>query len=111
MDLEKIGRYLFLVGLVISVVAGFINIGTWGAVVLFAIGIVVGVLNVTGQEVHRFLMGTVALMLVGTASLSLITEVPGGAVASVIIRYFTAFVAGGALVVALKEVYSITSTK
>jgi len=111
MDLEKIGRYLFLVGLVISVIAGFVSIGTWGAVVLFIVGIVVGILNVTGSEVHSFLMSTVALMLVGTASLGIISDIPGGAVAVMIIRYFTAFVAGGALVVALKEVLTITRTK
>ena len=111
MNMEKIGRYLFLVGLAISVVAGFINIGTWGAVVLFVVGVVVGIINVTGTEVQRFLMGTVALMLVGTASLSLIGDIPGGVVAATMIRYFTAFVAGGALVVALKEVYTITSSK
>ena len=51
---EKIGRYAFLVGLVISVLAGFIELGTMGLSLLVVLGIVVGFLNVTGKESQRF---------------------------------------------------------
>ena len=111
MNMEKIGRYLFLLGLVISVIAGFVNIPTWGVVGLFVLGIIVGVINITGKEVQPFLLGTVALMLVGVTSLSLMSAIPGGESVVSIIQHFTAFVAGGALIVALKEVYQLTSTK
>lgn len=110
MDMQKLGRYAFLLGLLISVLAGFMNIGYYGVLGLFVLGVIVGLLNVTGKEVQSFLLGTVALMLVGT-SLSLLSGLPGGAAITAIIQHFTAFVAGGALIVALKEVYSVTSTK
>jgi len=110
MNMEKIGRYAFLGGLLISVLAGLltvfgISIGTVGLAALVVLGIIVGFLNVTGNEVQRFLLGTVALMLVGSVGLTF-----GSAVASVV-SAFTSFVAGAALIVALKEVYAITSSK
>ena len=110
MDMEKIGRYVFLLGLVISVLAGFVNLGFYGGTGLFVLGIVVGVLNVTGKEVQKFLLATVALMLVG-ASVNMLSALPGGGFVSIVIAHFTVFVAGGALIVALKEVYGVTKTK
>ena len=110
MSTQKIGRYAFLLGLAVSVIAGFVNVGYYGVLGLFALGVIVGVLNVTGKEVQSFLLGTIALMLVGT-SLSLLSGIPGGDTLITIIQHFTAFVAGGALLVALREVYGITSTQ
>ena len=101
---EKIGRYAFLVGLVISVLAGFIELGTTGLSLLVVLGVVVGFLNVTGKESQRFLVGTIALMLVGTIGINLPAI---GATITSIVSAFTAFVAGAALIVALKEVYTV----
>ncbi len=113
MDMQKIGRYAFLAGLVISVLAGLMpmfgmSIGFYGLVALVVLGVIVGILNVTGKEVQPFLLGTVALMIVGTALGSVLSSVQ--AVAD-ILSAFVAFVAGAALIVALKEVYAITSSK
>ena len=108
MDMQKIGRWAFIAGLVISVIAGFMAIGDMGIAALVVLGVIVGILNVTGKEVQPFLLGTVALMLVGaglSAVLSTLPYVPG------ILSAFVAFVAGAALIVALKEVYGITSSK
>jgi hypothetical protein len=72
------------------------------------LGVIVGILNVTGAEVQRFLLGTVALMLVGTA----LQSVPAaGGIVTAILGAFVTFVAGAALIVALKEVYAITASK
>jgi uncharacterized membrane protein YfhO len=113
MNMETIGRYAFIVGLVISVIAGLMtlanmSIGAVGLAALVVLGIIVGFLNVTGSEVQRFLLGTVALLLVGAGlgmTLSTMPVLPG------ILAAFTSFVAGAALIVALKEVYSITKAK
>jgi ATP synthase protein I len=105
---ESIGRLAFLVGLLISVAAGFVQ-GLESTVlpILAVLGVIVGFLNVTGKESQRFLIGTVALMLVGTAIIS----IPAiGPFVTSIISAFTTFVAGAALIVALKEVYSVTKT-
>lgn len=113
MNMETIGRYAFIGGLVISVVAGLltlvnITIGTTGIVALVVLGVIVGFLNVTGDEVQKFLMGTIALILVGMAIGGALSTLP---MVSGIISAFTSFVAGAALIVALKEVYTITKSK
>lgn len=106
MATEKIGRIAFLVGLVIAVIAGFFDIGALGLTALVLLGVVVGLLNVTGKEVDKFLLGAVALMLVGVSGTTLAIPVITG-----ILNAFIAFVAGAALIVALKEVYAITKAK
>jgi hypothetical protein len=108
MNMEKIGRWAFIAGLVISVIAGFMAIGDTGIAALVVLGVVVGLLNVTGKEVMPFLIGTVALMLVGSGLSSVLSAVP---YVPEILSAFVAFVAGAALIVALKEVYGITSSK
>lgn len=108
MNKEAIGRYAFIVGLVISVVAGFVTLDATVVAGLVVLGVIVGFLNVTGEEVQKFLLGTVALLLVGSAlgmTLAKLPYVPG------ILSAFISFVAGAALLVALKEVYTITKSK
>jgi hypothetical protein len=106
MNKETIGRVAFIVGLVISVLAGFVTLDATLYAGLVVLGFIVGFLNVTGEEVQRFLLGTVALMLVASSLNTVLGEVIGG-----IISAFTAFVAGAALLVALKEIYTITKSQ
>jgi hypothetical protein len=101
----KIGRIAFLVGLLISVVMGFVNLGANALAALVVLGIIVGFLNVTGKESQRFLVGTIALMVVGSVGI----QIPAvGSVVTSILQAFVMFVAGAALVVSLKEVYGVT---
>ncbi|MBU0952834.1 MAG: hypothetical protein KKA90_00185 [Nanoarchaeota archaeon] len=105
MDTAKIGRVAFIIGLVISVVAGFANLGELAIPALVILGIIVGLLNVSGEEVLTFLLATIALMLVGFT----VGEIPYiGAVASTMLNHFVAFVAGAGLLVALREVFVVT---
>jgi len=105
---EKIGRWAFIIGLLISVLAGLISIGTAGLAWLVALGVIVGFLNVTSKEVTGFLLATVALMMVGNVGLSL--PAVGSFVTSVV-SAFISFTAGAAAVVAIKELFVITSSK
>ena len=97
----KIGRYAFLVGAIIAILAGFFQLGDTGVIILVVLGLVVGFINVTGKEVHSFLIATIALMLVGN-TIALLPTV-GGILAEMVLA-FTTFVAGAAIVVALKEI-------
>ena len=108
MNLEKIGRIAFYIGLIISVAAGFYDVGLTGLAALVVLGIIVGGLNVTGREIQKFLLATVALLLVG----STISAIPSiGGFLQTILNHFVAFVAGAALLVALREVYAVTKTQ
>lgn len=107
MDMEHIGRLAFLAGVVISVLAGVVAI-PGGVLALVVLGIIVGLLNVTGKEVHQFLMAAIALILVGIGLNGVDLGIP---VLNAALAHFVAFVAGAALIVALKEVWEITSSK
>ena len=103
-----IGRWAFIVGLLISIIAGIVNIGTAGLAWLVALGLIVGFINVTGKEVMNFLLATIALMMVGSIGLN----IPGvGNFVTSMVAAFTAFVAGAAFIVAIKEVFAITRNK
>ncbi|MBI4176383.1 MAG: hypothetical protein HY518_04200 [Candidatus Aenigmarchaeota archaeon] len=103
------GSIAFYIGLIIAIIAGFANIGSVGFQALVVLGVIVGILNVTGEEVQHFLLGTVALLLAGAA----LWNIDWGAVTFVknVIGAFTAFVAGAALIVGLKIVWTVTKSK
>jgi hypothetical protein len=106
MSLETVGRISFYIGLVISIISGWVQIGATGLVTLAVLGLLVGFLNVTGRETGRFLIATLALVVAGLA----LKDVFGATVASILTAYI-AFTAASALIVALKEVYSIQKEK
>ena len=105
---ESVGGWAFLIGITISVAAGFIEIGAGGLGILVVLGIIVGLLRITSKGTSDFLLATIALMLVGTVGLSI--PMFGGIITS-ILSAFISFVAGAAVVVALKETLTITRAR
>ncbi len=109
---EEMGKWAFIAGLVIAVVAGLVSgsvMPTWIAG-LAVLGIIVGFLNVTGKEVGTFLMAAITLLLVGGVWDGIAQSV-GQPVLKNIWGYVVAFIAGAALIVALKEVFLIAKEK
>ncbi|MEM3154892.1 MAG: hypothetical protein QW165_05010 [Candidatus Woesearchaeota archaeon] len=103
MGMDLLGRVAFYVGLVISVIAGWVEVQAWWLAVL---GIIVGLLNVTAKENSRFLLATLVLVTAGIA----LGTVFGAVVERILVAYI-AFTAAAAFIVALKEVYSIQKGK
>ena len=112
----KIGALAFTIGMILALVAGFIPeaLGMGGIViaVLVVLGIIVGFLNVTDQEVNKFLMASVSVMIAvftaGSAIQSNITSL--GVVGSVmwsILSSINVFVFPATIVVAIKAIYSL----
>jgi len=97
------GNWAFLVGLIIALVAGFVNIPFY-ALILVLLGLVVGFLNVSVKETHGFLVATVALIVAGSANLDLVWSGLTAILGNIVI-----FVAPAALVVAIKALYEIAS--
>ncbi|TSC74825.1 MAG: hypothetical protein G01um101430_744 [Parcubacteria group bacterium Gr01-1014_30] len=104
MDLVTVGHWTFVLGLILSVIAGFGGEIPALTAVLVVLGLIVGFLNVTEKESTPFLVGVIALMLVGSAGLGVVRYadwlVP-------ILNNIVAFVAAAGLVVAVKQVLSI----
>ncbi len=100
------GRLAFYAGLIVSAVAGWMQIGRTGVMVLAGLGVLVGLLNVTEKESHNFLLATLVLISAGLA----MGAIFGGAFQKVMFS-FIAFSASAAFIVALKEVYNIEKSR
>jgi zinc transporter ZupT len=98
----KYGRWAFIIGLVIAVLAGLFFQPDWAIWVLAILGLIVGLLNVTIKDTRGFLLAAIALTLSATA----LNTVPViGKAFELILPFVVAFVAGAMIVVALKELY------
>jgi hypothetical protein len=102
MNRELIGKWAFIIGLALAVLAGIFFQPGWAIWVLAILGVIVGILNVTAEETRGFLLASIALTLSATA---LNTLPVLGTALSYILPFVVAFVAGGMIVVALKELF------
>ena len=113
MDLDAIGGYAFIAGILISLGLGIgataitlsSNMVTGLVVILVLLGLIVGFVNVTKREMRDFLIAVIAIGIIGSANLDTIPYI-GNALAN-IVAYIAVFVAPAALVVAIKEVLNL----
>lgn len=109
--MKNIGKWLFLSGIVLSVVSGYI---TWAGMplVLIFLGFVVGFVNINEREAQKFLVAAITLLVVGTAGMSALFSMGSLAgTVQLILNDFVSFVAASAFVVALREIISTESEK
>ena len=102
MDLATTGKWTFIIGLVLAILAGLFIQATWVIWVLALLGLIVGLLNVAREETQSFLLASIAFALSATA----LNTVPliGGTLSN-ILGYVAVFVAGAMIVVALKAIF------
>jgi hypothetical protein len=106
MDLTTIGRWAFVIGVLISIIAGLGGVIPALVSILFILGLIVGFLNVGEGESTHFLVAVITLLLIGVAGVQL----PLGRFTSQIvgiIQNLIAFVAAAGLVVAIKQALGI----
>lgn len=110
--MEKVGRWSFIVGVVLSVVFGllpqlfiyqfYVN---WTLVLL---GLVVAILNITDEERMFFLIAVMAIILVTTV----LSQVPSlGQPLQQAFENIKVFVSPAGLLVALKLIWDLASSK
>ena len=97
-----LGRWAFVVGLIIAIVGGLGFSEAWFAWLLALLGLIVGFLNVTDKESTRFLLAAVAL-IVAASAWSLLPYV--GGYLSAILNNIVAFIGAATLVVAMKALF------
>jgi len=102
MNTVKTGKWAFIIGLVIAVLAGLFFQPAWAIWVLAILGVIVGLLNVTAEDTRGFLLAAIALTLSATA---LNTLPIVGTAFSLVLPFVVAFVAGATIVIALKELF------
>lgn len=102
------GKWAFLLGLLVAVVAAFVAFAPWDGVLLLVLGLVVGWMNVGDKDATAFLVAALGLSLgvgfIGAVSI-LGAQVAGWVTA--ILGNAVAFVGAAALVVAAKAVYAL----
>ena len=107
MSQGKMGRWAFIIGLIISVLLGFVTF-TYASLVLVILGLIVGFLNVSEKEATSFLIAVIAMMMVGIAGLQALSIL--GSLYTwmqTVLTSFTVFVAASAVVVAIKELFAM----
>jgi hypothetical protein len=102
MKLEMVGKWAFILGLVLAAVVGFLFQAEWVVWVLAILGVIVGLLNVTREDTERFLLAAIAFAL----SITALNTIPVlGLQITNVLGYVAAFVAGAVIVVALKALF------
>ena len=113
---SKLGQWAFIIGVVLAMAIGLFSANmeasTRGtlSLLLVLLGLVVGFLNVTEKETVPFLVAAAALMLTATSVATLQSIDLGvglGNYLAGIVSQIGVFVAPGAVIVALKAIYSL----
>jgi ATP synthase protein I len=109
----NIGGIAFIGGLVIAAVVAILGsggAGTWAIWVLAVLGIIVGLMNVTGKESLRFLVATITFIITFNALATVIAVIPLG-MGDILVKFFqmmVVFVSPAAAVVAISSLLTIT---
>ncbi|MBI4043761.1 MAG: hypothetical protein HY393_03070 [Candidatus Diapherotrites archaeon] len=114
MDMQEMGGWAFILGVVIALLAGLaVSFGAlggaagWVVVVLVVLGLIVGFMNITDKETTPFLVASIALLAGSGAGLEVLPFV--GTWIGNILNYIAVFVAPAAVIVALKAVRAMGS--
>ena len=100
--MQHIGRIAFIIGLALAILAGFMDF-PWVWWVLAVLGLIVGLLNVTGEETQAFLLAAIGLIL----SASSVQQLPYvGDQLTRILSNIVVFIAPAVLIVALKSLFA-----
>lgn len=100
MNLTIVGRWTFIIGIILAILAGFTEIPSL-AVILFVLGLIIGFLNIREKESTPFLVAVIALLVIGLSGLQVGTLTTRTVS---ILENLIAIVSAAGLVVALKQV-------
>lgn len=110
MKTESIGKWAFLLGVLVSLLAAFLTniISTVIIVaVLFLLGLLVGFLNISREDHATFLIAVLVLLILGNGGISILSEIRLDPLYSYLVTAlgsFVAFVGAAGLIVAIKAV-------
>jgi hypothetical protein len=100
----QLGKWAFIIGFVICVVAGLVVAEPWMYWVLAVLGLIVGFMNITAAETQGFLLASIALMLSATS----IIAIPFiGLAVTAVLANVVVFISAAVLVVAVTSLFEI----
>ena len=103
-----VGKWAFILGIILAVLVGFVAV-PYTALILMVLGLIVGFLNVEGNESDKYLIAAIALLVIGIGGVQAMTTL-GVTVydwVQSIMSNFIAFVGASALVVAIKAIVKL----
>ncbi len=107
-----IGAWAFLIGVILAIVLGLFNTflganSNYILWILIVLGIIVGLLNITGKESSKFLLASLALVIVsymGQSVLGIISQI--GAILSAFLVLFIP----ATIIVALRNMFDLAKS-
>lgn len=107
---ENLGRWAFILGVILAIVAGMFQVTISGRIVtaLIILGTLIGILNIQEKEKEAFLIASIALMMTGSAGFGDLPLI-GEYIAPVFIN-IAVLVAPSAVIVALESIYELART-
>ena len=109
--LAKVGSWAFILGVVIAVVAGIVQAKSATiTTLLIVLGLIVGLLNVTGKETTAFLLATVSLVIVSNMGGTYLGQIANiGPKIDGVLGAIMTFVVPATIIVALKAIYALAA--
>ncbi len=105
-----IGLVAFLGGIILAIVGGIVSQENEGIILALVImGILVGLLNITGKEVLPLLIAAIALLVVGTSSFASLDKLIDylGRDLDAIVHYLANFMAPAAVIAAFRAIWAV----
>jgi len=101
-----IGSWAFLIGVVLAVVigAGLLQINSTWTMILVIIGLIVGLLNITGKEVEPFLISGAVLVIASSLGNNELGSIP---ILNGILSALLAIFVPATIIVAIKNVFNL----
>lgn len=107
MEMVHFGKWSFIVGMVLAVIAGFFVI-PYVLTILAILGLLVGFLNIRARESERYLIAVIALLIMGTAILSALSALGTlYGLGESVLTNLIAFIGASGFVVAIKQVVTM----
>ena len=103
--MKTVGSWAFVIGLIIAIVMGFVDLGSTALWVLAVLGLIVGLINVSHGESQLYLVASIAF-LVSASSLTIILDA-----LKPFLQNIAVFVGPGAAVVALRALYDMAKSR
>jgi hypothetical protein len=109
---DKIGVWAFIGGLILATIIALFSASStpaWAVTLIAVLGLIVGFLNVSKDEIQMYLIASIAFLL-SFQSLNAVTSLLPASISSIASAFFTlmgAFIAPGAAVTAILAIYHI----
>jgi hypothetical protein len=107
----KLGVWAFIIGLILAIIFALVsgtNSPSWAIIALAILGIIVGLLNVTGREVEKFLVAAIAFLLSFNALGYVFNKIAEQWTAiGTFFNLISVFMAAAAIIVSIKALYNL----